>query len=61
MGLTLRKNEFLCSELLFSTQTDPPTYQFQQFSSRGIVFHFQFLRRLDEKREVATPLIDQFL
>ena len=35
--------------------------QFQQFSSRENLFHFEnFLARLDEKRAAATSLIDQF-
>ena len=58
-SLTLKKMSFYVQNRSSRPKIDPPC-QFQQFSSRGKFFHFQFLGCLDDKRAAATPLIDQF-
>ena len=62
MGLTLRKNGLLCPESFFPPKlTHPPSphISISSIFKQENFFHFQnFLRRLNEKREVATPLID---
>ena len=52
------KMSFCVHNHFFPPKVVPP-WQFQQIFKQTILFLFsKFLRRLDKKREVATPLID---
>ena len=58
MGSALRKNEFYVQNYSFLPKLTPHIPILAIFKQRL----FSFLKFLDdEKREVATPLIDQFL
>ena len=60
-GFNLKKLVFMSRIVLLDPKLTPPPCQFQQFSTREKFCLFpQFLGRLNEKREAATPLIDQF-
>ena len=60
MGLTLKKNEFLCPESFFLTQKLIPNVNFSNFQEEDFFLFSNLLGRLDEKRAAAAPLIDQF-
>ena len=59
MGLAL-KNEFFMSRIVFLYPELTPMSISAVLKQRKIFSFSKFLRRLNEKRAAATPLIDQF-
>ena len=61
MDFTFGEIESLCPKIILFYPKLYPHGNFSSFQADGIFLFSKFFRRIDEKREVATPLIDQFL
>ena len=61
MDFTFGENESSCPAIILFHPKLSLHSNFSSFQADENLLFSKFLRRIDEKREVATPLIDQFL